>query len=198
MNATASHPNTGQQFGAFLPQNGQTSPEPFNTYPLQLKLASSRSSARLRRTRCSASAMRVRRLITCCSFIPPIPVTRNSVCSSAFHMASRGRFLRRARSPAARVSRTIRIFWLTGRRFMEHAGPWGRTSETTTTTQPLAIRTIIRFRLTFATPERAIPSLSTTPLPNHRSGIEHLRYGQSGIRSLIPEHTRALSFRYQT
>ncbi len=33
LNATASHPNTGQQFGAFLPQNGQTSPEPFNTYP---------------------------------------------------------------------------------------------------------------------------------------------------------------------
>ncbi len=33
LNATASHPNTSQQFGAFLPQNGQTSPEPFNTYP---------------------------------------------------------------------------------------------------------------------------------------------------------------------
>ncbi len=33
LNATAKHPNTGQQFGAFLPQNGQTSPEPFNTYP---------------------------------------------------------------------------------------------------------------------------------------------------------------------
>jgi len=33
LNATASHPNTTQQFGAFLPQNGQTSPEPFNTYP---------------------------------------------------------------------------------------------------------------------------------------------------------------------
>jgi hypothetical protein len=33
LNATASHPNTGAQFGAFLPQNGQTSPEPFNTYP---------------------------------------------------------------------------------------------------------------------------------------------------------------------
>ncbi|MBV9505960.1 MAG: TonB-dependent receptor, partial [Acidobacteriia bacterium] len=33
LNATAKHPNTTQQFGAFLPQNGQTSPEPFNTYP---------------------------------------------------------------------------------------------------------------------------------------------------------------------
>jgi outer membrane receptor protein involved in Fe transport len=33
LNATASHPNTTQQFGAFLPQNGMTSPEPFNTYP---------------------------------------------------------------------------------------------------------------------------------------------------------------------
>ncbi len=26
-------PNTSQQFGSFLPQNGQTSPEPFDTYP---------------------------------------------------------------------------------------------------------------------------------------------------------------------
>jgi hypothetical protein len=33
LNASASHPNTSQQFAAFLPQNGQTSPEPFNTYP---------------------------------------------------------------------------------------------------------------------------------------------------------------------
>ena len=33
LNATASHPNTSQQFGAFLPQAGQTSPEPWNTYP---------------------------------------------------------------------------------------------------------------------------------------------------------------------
>jgi hypothetical protein len=33
LNATVSHPNTTQQFGAFLPQNGQTSPEPFGTYP---------------------------------------------------------------------------------------------------------------------------------------------------------------------
>ncbi len=33
LNATASHPNTGQQFGAFLPQNGMTTPIPSNTYP---------------------------------------------------------------------------------------------------------------------------------------------------------------------
>ena len=33
LNATASHPNTGQQFDAFLPQNGMTTPIPSNTYP---------------------------------------------------------------------------------------------------------------------------------------------------------------------
>ncbi len=33
LNETAKKPNTSQQFDAFLPQNGQTSPEPFNTYP---------------------------------------------------------------------------------------------------------------------------------------------------------------------
>ena len=33
LNATASHPNANQQFGTFLPQAGQTSPEPWNTYP---------------------------------------------------------------------------------------------------------------------------------------------------------------------
>jgi Carboxypeptidase regulatory-like domain/TonB dependent receptor len=33
LNATASHPNTTQQFGAFLPQNGMTTPIPSNTYP---------------------------------------------------------------------------------------------------------------------------------------------------------------------
>ncbi len=33
LNASASHPNTSQQFGAFLPQAGMTTPVPWDTYP---------------------------------------------------------------------------------------------------------------------------------------------------------------------